>query len=174
MDAAVTALAPLLALLAAAGPAPLHARADGYEEELAEADELEPGPRLHVAGWGGSLYDVKARDGIPFGGGQVSWAVDAFDVGVLVQAYKFGRERAGAAWRPVVLARVEERFETGRGLEATAAFGAGAGRERSWTAWFQLALGMRVRRGPLFAGVELGFEQDRFLRLGANLGVAAF
>jgi hypothetical protein len=93
---------------------------------------------------------------------------------VLAQAYQFGRERAVSEWGPVVLARLEQRLEAGRGLAAVAAVGLGAGRERSWNAWFQFAFGFRATRGPLSLGGELGFEQDRFFRLAATLGLAVF
>jgi len=71
----------------------------------------------------------------------------------------------------VVLARVTQRFQTRRGLDATFTFGAGAARQVDWKAWFQVALGLRLDLGPIFLAGELGFEQDGLLRLGAGVGV---
>jgi hypothetical protein len=169
----------LASLLAAAGLALAVAQPASpvFPPELEEEpvyDEEERPPRLRVSAWGGALYDVQAQDSIPLGGGQLAWSFDSLDVGVLAQAYRFGRERARSEWSPVVLARLEQRFESRRGLEAVVGFGVGAGRERSWNAWFQFTGGFRATKGPLFAGAEFGFEQDRFFRLAATLGVAVF
>jgi hypothetical protein len=170
-------LSTILALALSSGAPPAAADETAPDETLADDEPVyaEPSaPRLRVAGWGGTLYDTNARQGIPFGGGEVSWAFDRLDLGVLAQAYRFGIPRATSEWSPVVLARLEQRFETQRGLEASLGFGIGAGRERSWTAWFQFAAGFRVTAGPVFVGGEFGFEQDRFFRLGATAGLAVF
>ena len=165
-------IAPLLAATAAAALA-LAQGAAPYDDEPAWDDDSPP--RLRVAAWGGTLLDVVDGGDVPFGGGEASWAFDRFDVGVLAQAYRFGKERADSEWGPVLLLRLEQRFATQRGLEAALAFGAGAAREDGWTPWFQLAAGFRLAlAGPLFLGGEFGFEQDRWFRLGATLGFAAF
>jgi hypothetical protein len=168
---------PVLAQLLAAGLALVAAQQAVFPPELDDEpawEAEERPPRLRLSASGGALYDVQDQDSIPFAGGELAWAFDSFDVGVLAQAYQFGRERAASEWGPVVLARLEQRFETRRGVDAVVALGVGAGRERSWNAWFQFAAGFRVTQGPLFAGGEFGFEQDRFFRLGATLGVAVF
>lgn len=138
------------------------------------AYEAPAAPRLRVSGTGGMIYDVKDQATLPFAGGEVAWAFDQLDLGILAQAYRFGEPRASSRWTPVVLARIEQRFATRRELEAVIGLGVGAGKERSWTAWFQFTAGFRALAGPLFLGGEFGFEQDRFFRLGATAGVALF
>jgi hypothetical protein len=172
-------LAPVLsALIAAAalGSAPTFHRQSQdtgpYQDEF-ELEEDEPG-RLRLAAWGGTLLDVDDGPNIPFAGGQLSWAFSSVDLGVLAAAYEFGEERAGRAWGPVILARVDRRFQARPGLEAVLGFGAGAARERDWGAWFQLAFGFRLTLGPAFIGGELGFEEEQLFRLGATVGVAVF
>jgi hypothetical protein len=166
-------LTTILALaLAGAGPV-----ADRDDEPLDDDEPVyhEPSaPRLRVGGTGGMIYDVHAQKILPFVGGEVAWAFEHFDVGVLGQAYRFGTPRASSTWTPVVLARFEQRFETRRDLEAIAGIGIGAGKERGWAPWFQFTAGFRALAGPLFLGGEFGFEQDRFFRLGATAGVFLF
>jgi hypothetical protein len=65
-----------------------------------------------------------------------------------------------------------QRFPMRSGVEATFALGLGAARPRTWEAWFQVALGVRLPLGPLFLGGELAFERGDLLRLSAGLGVA--
>jgi hypothetical protein len=155
----------LAAALAATQAAP-------FEEDL--AFEEERSGRLRVGAWSGALYATDDQDWVPFGGGEVGWSFGTLGLGVLGQAYRFGRERADAEWGPVVLGRLEQRFESARGLEASLALGIGAAKLRDWQAWFQLAFGFRLVRGPVYVGGELGFEQEQLFRLGATVGLALF
>jgi hypothetical protein len=166
--AALCKLAVLATLLAAA----LFASPSQPDEDY--AFEEEGAGRLRVGAWGGTLFDLDEQGTIPFAGGEVGWSFGPLGVGVLAQAYRFGRERADSEWGPVVLGRLEQRFETGRGAEAALAFGVGGARLRGWQAWFQFGFGFRARRGPVYFGGELGFEQEQLFRLGATLGLAAF
>jgi hypothetical protein len=170
---------PALVAAAALSAAPaLHAESQPpaqpgpYGDEL-EFEEDEPG-RLRLAAWGGTLLDVDDGPNVPFAGGQLSWAFPSVDLGVLAAAYRFGEERAGREWGPVILARIDRRFQARPGVEALLGFGAGAARERDWGAWFQLAFGFRLTLGPAFVGGELGFEEEQLFRLGATVGVAVF
>jgi hypothetical protein len=70
-----------------------------------------------------------------------------------------------------VMLRLVNRFQTGRGLEATFGFGLGAARPDDWVAWFQVALGVRLDLGPAFVGGELAFEQYDVLRLAGGVGL---
>jgi hypothetical protein len=149
--------------------APLAAAGEGEEEWLqAPADDRD---RLHLSAVGGVLYDLRGSgDAYAFGGGEVSWAFDSVDVGVMAQGYRLG-DRARAEWTPILLLRLIQRFETRRGLEATLSAGVGAGRLDGWSGWYQFALGLRLDQGPLFLTGEVGFERLDLLRLGAGLGV---
>jgi len=140
-------------------------------------DEDEPyskppsAARFHVTAWGGSSLDTSAKSpGAAHVGGEVAYAFEAADVGILAEGYRLG-DRARTPWAPVVLARYLQRFETRSGLEATLGFGLGVGRTKSWIGWYQVALGVRLLQGPIFIAGELGFEQLDLLRLAAGVGV---
>ncbi len=158
--------ARLTALLVAALPS-LAAAQDGdvvYAEPPSAA-------RFHLTAWGGASLDTTANNpGAAHFGGEVAYAFEAADVGLLAEGYRLG-DRARTPWAPVVLARYLQRFETRRGLEATLGFGLGVGRTKSWIGWYQVALGVRLLAGPLFIAGELGFEQLDLLRLAAGVGV---
>ena len=158
--------ARLSALLVAAVPF----LAVGQDED--EAYSRSPSTaRFHVTAWGGSALDTRARSpGAAHVGGEVAYAFEAADVGILAEGYRLG-DRARTPWAPVVLARYVQRFETRRGLDATLGFGLGVGRTKSWIGWYQVALGVRLLDGPLFVAGELGFEQLDLLCLAAGVGV---
>ena len=166
------ALAGLLALAAA----PVVARAQGVDEM---GNEVEPdGPRhgrLALTAWGGQAFDTSGSGpDVPILGGEIAWAFDQLDLGVAGYGYKDLRGIGSSRYDPVVLARVTQRFETYRGLEAGLTLGVGAAREERWRAWFQLALGLRLDLGPAFLGAEIGFEQNSLLRLVGGLGIRLF
>ena len=122
--------------------------------------------------WGGeALATGGSGHGSGFVGGEAAWAFDTLDVGIAASGYRELRDSA-REWTPVVLARLTQRFKMRHGLEAAFGFGAGAGRQRGWSAWYQVALGFRVPLGPLFVAGEVAFEQNDLLRLGAGMGVA--
>lgn len=150
-----------MALLAPAEPA-------DDDEDVVE----EPGQSglvlTAVGGLAIEAFQTRGRT-FPFGGAQVAWDFGGFEVGALVQAYNF-RDAAVTPWSPVVLLRIDQRFETARGVSADLGLGVGAGRVDRWMAWFQATLGVRLVQGPLVLGVELGFEQNQLLRLGASIG----
>ena len=137
-------------------------------------DEDERPPRIRLTFWGGeALGSAGSGTGSGFYGGEASWAFSRIDLGVMGSAYRNVPD-ATRTVTPVVLARLTQRFKTRRGVEAAFGFGVGAGRPGGWTAWYQVALGVRVPLGPLFLAGELGFESRDLLRLGAGLGVAFF
>lgn len=137
-----------------------------------EMDEEEHRPRLFLSAWGGTALSAggSGRSSTLFGG-EVDWAFDSLDLGVAGYGYR-NLPDASRTWTPVALLRLTERFRTGSGIEATFGFGVGAGRKTGWSAWYQLALGMRVPLGPVFAAGELAFEQNDIFRLAAGVGVA--
>jgi hypothetical protein len=102
-------------------------------------------------------------------GGEAGYSFSALDLSVAGYGY---RELPDAArtWTPVVLARVSQRFETHRGLDAAFTFGVGAAKRDGWKAWFQVGLGLRLDLGPMFLAGELTFEQEDQLGLMAGLG----
>ncbi len=156
--------AHLVALLLASAP---FAAAAQDEEEVSRAP---PSPHLYLTAWGGGLVDTGGQfPAAGFGGGEVAWAFDALDLGVLAQGYHLG-DRARTPWTPVVLGRILQRFETRRGLEATLGLGIGAGRTDRWIAWFQLAVGLRLYQGPLFIAGEFGFERLDLFRMAGGVG----
>ena len=158
--------ARLAALLVAAVPA----LAMAQEEDQPYAEPLYAA-RFHVTAWGGSALDTTATSpGAAHVGGEVAYAFEAADLGILAAGYRLG-DRARTPWAPVVLARYLQRFETRRGLEATLGFGLGVGRTKSWIGWYQVALGVRLLEGPFFIAGEIGFEQLDLLRLAAGVGV---
>ncbi len=166
----------LAAARPAAYPAAVLAAVLALSLAALSADDEEvaaPGGRggLEIAAVGGTAIEVGTAHGRSFAiaGAEVSWAFDSIDVGILAQAYRFG-DAGASPWEPVVLARIEQRFETARGLDAYLAFGIGAGKVTSWLAWYQVALGVRLAQGPLAVGGEIGFEQYQLLRLVASIG----
>jgi hypothetical protein len=166
----------LAAALAAASAGQLSAD-DPYADEEWEAtgwEDEEREPRVRITAWGGdALGDGGSGRSSSFVGGEAGWAFRHLDLGVAGSAYR-NLVEADREWTPVVLARLTQRFETRRGIEAAFGFGVGAGRPTGWRAWYQLGIGVRVPLGPLFLAGELAFEQYDLLRLGAGLGVALF
>jgi hypothetical protein len=155
-------------LLAAAPPLAQDWETPPYEEER---DEGRP-RRIRLSLWGGeALATGGTGHGSSLYGGEAAWAFDAIDLGVAGYAYN-SLLQSNRQWTPVVLARLTERFRTRRALEAAFTFGVGAGRPKlDWTAWFQVALGVRYELGPMFLGGELAFEQYDLLHLTAGVGV---
>lgn len=161
-------IATVLAVALAAAPL---AQEEDWQQQAYE-DEGEDRPRLFLSAWGGTAYDAfGAGSSSTLVGGEVAVAFDSMDVAVAGYGY---RDVPGATrdWTPVTLVRLIQRFRTRGGVEATFSLGAGAGRPSGWTAWYQVALGMRVGFGPVFLGGEIAFEQFDLLRLAAGLGVA--
>jgi hypothetical protein len=143
-------------------------QADSWEEEGFGEEDRD---RVSIAAWGGYAWETGRPDGQSFGlvGGEVAYALRSLDVGVAFYGYDLpSRPRP---WTPVTLLRLVNRFETGRGLEATFGFGIGAARPDDWVWWFQVALGFRVDLGPMFVAGELAFEQYDLLRLAGGVGV---
>lgn len=159
----------LLAALVAAWPALAVAQDEDLDDEAQEEDGRDP-RRLSVIAWGGQGFDTSGngRSGARLGG-EVAWAFDALDVGVAGYGYRRLRD-ATREWTPVALARLTQRFQTGRGLDAALTLGLGAAKPDGWVAWFLLGLGVRVDLGPMFLAGELAFEQRDQLRLMAGLG----
>jgi hypothetical protein len=156
----------ITALLAALLLFPLVA--SPQDEEI--YDQPERLGRLHVTAWGGTLVDLGRESGAAgLLGGEIAWAFDSLEVGVLGQGYRLG-DRARSPWAPVILARLEQHFVTRRGIDATLALGLGAGRTQSWVGWYQFALGLRLGEGPLYVAAEIGFEQLDLFRLAAGVG----
>lgn len=142
--------------------------APGLDDDEAGAGTEQP--RWQLAAGAGVLLDLVDGRGAAFGGAEVSRDVGFAQLGLLAQAYRLGVE-GGPEWSPVLLLRIEQRFETHRGLEGALAFGLGAARLRTWEGWFQLALAARLVEGPLVLSGEVGFEPYRLLRLGLALGL---
>jgi hypothetical protein len=161
----VTATALALAL-ALAAPA-----ADPYEEEVYVEEHHE---RVRISALGGTLWNRsdEGSEWVTLAGGQIAMVRDGTDLGVQVQGYKGLELRRPDTWAPVVLARFEQRFVSGRGFDGQLALGLGAARRIDWQFWYQFALGVRVPLGPAHLGAEIGFEQTYLVRFAANLGVA--
>ncbi len=156
---------PLLLAMALLAPAD---QPGDDDEDVME----EPGPSGLVLGVVGGVAIEAFKAGgrtFEFGGVQVGWAFGDLELGGLAQLYKFG-SAAVTPWSPVLLLRLDQRFETARGVSADLGLGLGAGRTDRWQAWYQATLGVRLDQGPLFLGAELGFEQNALLRLGASVG----
>jgi hypothetical protein len=167
-------LARLAALVLLAAPLAAHAAVEDEDEPYAQA-EADARERLHLTLWGGGGFDLAGSNGtVGHAGGELAWAFENVDLGVMAEGYHLGTGRADTAWSPIVLARFLQRFETRKGVEATLGFGLGAGRVKGWEAWFQLALGTRVAFGPFFLAGEVGFEQENLFRFSAGLGVKLF
>ncbi|MFL5271792.1 MAG: hypothetical protein ACJ79E_06995 [Anaeromyxobacteraceae bacterium] len=159
--------APLAVVVLLAVPAVALAQ---DEDTFGEPEQR--GDRVNVVAWGGTLLDLRGdASGAGLLGGEVSYSFETLDVGVLAQEYRLDRARSSRDWTPVVLLRLEQRFETRRGLEAVLALGMGAARPNGWQAWFQFAFGLRLGLGPLFLAGEVGFEQLDLFRLAAGVGV---
>lgn len=144
------------------------ALAPGADDE--EAGAGPEAPRWQLAAGAGALLDLGNGRGAAFGGAELGRDVGFAQLGLLAQAYRLGVQ-GGPEWSPVLLLRIEQRFETLRGLEGALAFGLGAARLRTWEAWFQLALAARLVEGPLVLSGEVGFEPYRLLRLGLAVGL---
>jgi hypothetical protein len=157
----------VFALLLAA--APLASAAQEEEESYASAPSSQQ--HLHLTAWGGTLVDTGNQfPAAGFAGGEIAWAFETLELGVLGQEYNLGR-RARTPWTPVILGRIRQRFETRRGLDATVGLGIGAGRTDHWLTWFQFAIGLRLYAGPLFLAGEVGFEQLDLFRIAGGVGV---
>lgn len=143
-----------------------------WEDE--EPQWQEPPGHLRLTAWGGgSVLLDRTGATSPWLGAELGWAFSEVTLSGMFEEHAYGRDQAARAWTPVAVARVEQRFETRRGLEGTFTLGLGAGRpDRSWIFWYQLALGVRVVGDPFFLRAEVGFERDNFLRLGGGIGVA--
>lgn len=159
-----------LAFLAALA---LQAPAD-WDGEEPVYDDARSERRLELGLWGGSSLDLQPGGAMaPWIGAELGWRFSESALSLLYETHHYAPRRADRAWTPVILARIEQRFETMRGLQGTFAFGAGSGRPgRSWELWLHVALGLRVERGPFFLRAELGFERQSDLRLGAGAGLA--
>ncbi len=157
-----------LAFLVASAPLPASAQdedGEGYAEPTSS-------PHLHLTGWGGTLIDTGGEfPAAGLAGGEVAWAFETLELGALAQGYHLGR-RARTPWSPVILARIRQRFETRRGLDAIVSLGIGAGRVDHWETWFQFAVGLRLYAGPVFVTGEVGFERLDLFRLAGGVGVA--
>jgi hypothetical protein len=91
---------------------------------------------LELGVWGGSSLDLQRGGGFaPWAGAELGWRFTESAVSLLFEGHRYGTDRADRAWTPVILARVEQRFETLRGLQGTFAFGAGAGRSSFAPSW---------------------------------------
>lgn len=160
-------LLPLAAALALSLEAPAP-----WEEE--EARWPDPVHHLQLTAWGGaSVFLAQSGATSPWLGGELGWVFTQTMLSAMFEEHGYGREQASRAWTPVALGRIEQRFESRRGLEGTFTVGLGAGRpDRTWIFWYQLALGLRVVGDPFFLRAEVGFERDNYLRLGGGIGVA--
>ncbi|HET9594370.1 MAG TPA: hypothetical protein VFP65_02250 [Anaeromyxobacteraceae bacterium] len=160
---------PAIVLAAALVPGSVRAQDDDEYTFTPPPPERD---HFHLSALGGVLFSTSGRsETYEFAGVEGAFVLDSADLGVLVQGYHLGTQRANAQWSPVILARFLNRFETARGLEATFGIGIGAGRANGWTTWYQLVLGMRLIEGPIFITGELGFEQLDLFRLGGGLGI---
>ncbi len=160
------ALLPLAVALALGLSA---AQDEDYEEDRWE----QAAGHLELTAWGGGsvLLDQSGATS-PWAGASIGWRFTDATVSALFEEHHYGGDLAGRTWTPVALARLEQRFETRRGLEGTLAVGLGTGKPvDTWTFWYQVALGVRIGGDPWFLVAEVGFERDNFLRLGGGLGL---
>lgn len=142
---------------------------DTYADE-AGGDEEHP-PHVLLAAWGGGAFQTGQSGGSSaLYGGEAAWAFSSLDLGVAGYAYRKLPD-ATREWTPVALARLTQRFQTARNVEAAFTIGLGAGRVDHWQTWFQVALGIRAGAGPLFLAGEIGLEQLNQFRLAAGVGV---
>ncbi len=146
-------------------------QSEDWERGSSYDDEGERTARVLVSAWGGEAFDVGSQRGgnAPVAGGEVAYAFDFGDLGVAGYGYQLQDTRT--RWTPVGLLRLTNRFETGRGVDATFTIGLGAGHPDHWVAWYQVALGIRLDLGRLWLGGELAFEQYNLLRLLGGVGV---
>jgi hypothetical protein len=164
-----------LTLVAALAPAAARADVDEFGNEVDAADDAGRKGRLSIVAWGGQAFDTAgAGPDVPLLGGEVGWTFESVELGLAGYGYQDLRGDGSRSYDPVILARVTQRFETYRGLEAGITLGVGAARDTSWRAWFQFALGLRLDLGPVFLGAELGFEQENLLRLAGGVGIRLF
>ncbi len=139
---------------------------------------------FELAAWGGNSWLVgQGQSGSgPFGGAELGWAFETTTLGLLYERHGY-RESGVPVSADVGVLRVEQRFESYRGLEGMLTLGLGAGQVRSrqtpdgrvatvWEFWYQLALGVKLGSGPVFVKGEFGFERQSWVRVGAALGVA--
>lgn len=159
-------LLPLAAALALSLAAP-------PDDDWEEGGYYEPARHLQLTAWGGgSVLLDRSGATSPWLGAEVGYSFAEAALSVLFEEHHYG-DPAARTWTPVAVARLEQRFETRRGLEGTLTLGLGTGRpSQSWTFWYQVALGVRLGGDPFFLRGELGFERDNYFRAGAGLGVA--
>jgi hypothetical protein len=159
-------IAPIAAAL-------LALQAASWDDELPEYVEQRPHVQLSLWGGGATLLD-RGGGTTPFLGAEAGWLFSQQTLSLLFDAHRYGADLSTRTWTPVALVRLEQRFETQRGLEAALVVGIGAGKpERSWIAWYQFGLGVRLLLGdPFFVKGELGFERDNFFRFGGAVGLS--
>jgi hypothetical protein len=147
--------------------------AANWDDELPEYEESRP--HVQLALWGGGLTGLDQGGGTtPFLGIEAGWLFGEHQtLSVLFDEHHLGADRSTHPWTPVVLARLEQHFQSQRGLQASLTLGLGAGRpEATWITWYQLALGVRLVGDPFFVKGELGLERDSFFRLAGAVGVS--
>ncbi|HEY7726067.1 MAG TPA: hypothetical protein VH880_12080 [Anaeromyxobacteraceae bacterium] len=156
---------PLLAAVALAA-------APGSDLEDEPPAEEEPRARVALALWGGGATLLDPGRGMsPFVGAEVGWLFSESALSLLWEQHRYGVGQASRTWTQVAVLRLEQHFETRRGAEGTMTFGLGAGRpDRSWTLWYQFAVGFRLVGDPFFLKGEIGFERANYVRLAASLG----
>lgn len=139
-------------------------------EEATGAPETAKDLGPYAIAWGGtSLSALPGGSSVAAYGAEAGYSLPALDVGLVGYGYDNLYQKGKTA--PVFLARLGERFEWRRGLEASVLFGAGAARLSKWQAWFQAAFGLRWFFGRLFIEGELSFEENDLVRLDGGLGV---
>jgi hypothetical protein len=150
------------------------ALASATDDDWEESRWEEPIRHLQLTAWGGgSILLDQSGAASPWLGAELGWSFPDVGLSAMFEEHRYGRDLASRTWTPVAVARLEQRFETRRGLDGTLVVGLGAGKpETSWIFWYQLAIGVRVGGDPFFLRAEVGFERDNFLRLGAALGLA--
>lgn len=143
------------------------------EDEPVEYHEQTP--RWRIQGWGGGGFpQADFNSPVPLLGLQLTRAFEDMDVGLVAQTY--GLDFVQDGWLGAAMLRVEQKFETRRGIEATLSFGFGAAAEPlgggriGWGFWYNVALGMRWFEGPIMWGGELGFEQSFVIRAALTAG----
>jgi len=159
-------------VIAPVAAALLSLHAASWDDDLPEYVEQRPHVQLSLWGGGATLLD-RGGGTTPFLGVEAGWLFAEQTLSVLFDAHRYGQDLSSHAWTPVLLARLEQRFESQRGLQASLILGIGAGRpERSWIAWYQFGLGVRLVGDPFFVKGELGIERDNFLRFGGAVGLS--
>jgi hypothetical protein len=163
----------LAALLGSALPALAVAQDGDWDdapEEEEDADDEGGRNRFFLTAWGGAGIDAggNGSSGSRLGG-EAGYSFSTLDLSVAGYGYRHLPD-ATREWTPVVLARVSQRFQTHRGLDAAITFGVGSAKRDGWKAWFQVGLGARLELGPMFLAGELTFEQEDQLGLMGGLG----